>query len=208
MEVGCVEIVDGKITGKEFHRYVNPERDIPPEAFAIHGISEARVADAPTMEHVIGPLIDFLCTDRLVIHNASFDLGFINAALRRHQRPEIPFSRTLDTMRLAEKRFPGRRRSLDALLQRLQIDASSRRDNHGALVDARLLARVYLALIAPRQRAIDWATDQPKRAYRKGSHEVLPVRLSKAEKDLHREYISGFAGPMLWLTKGREKKSA
>lgn len=137
-------------TGRVFHRYVNPERDIPEAVYAIHGLSREFLASHPVFAEVADELLAFIADAPLVIHNAAFDLGFLNAELKRLGRPAIPFERAVDTVTLARRKFPGAPASLDALCARFKIDASDRA-LHGALKDARLLAEVYLELIGGRQ---------------------------------------------------------
>jgi DNA polymerase-3 subunit epsilon len=151
VEIGCIELVDQVPTGKDFQRYINPERDMPDEAFAVHGLSEEFLAQKPVFADVAEDFVDFIGDSRLVIHNATFDLKFLNAELLRLERAPIPLDRALDTVALARQKFPGAPASLDALCRRFQIDASAR-DKHGALLDADLLAQVYVELIGGRQR--------------------------------------------------------
>jgi DNA polymerase III subunit epsilon len=147
VEIGCVEMLDRQLTGRHLHLYLNPERDMPDEAFRIHGLSSAFLADKPLFPAVAQELIDFLAGAQLVIHNAAFDVGFINAELRRVQRPPLADSvaSVLDTWQLAKEIYPGKANSLDALCRRLEVDNSGR-TYHGALLDAQLLAEVYVRL--------------------------------------------------------------
>ena len=148
IEVGCVELVNRRLTGREFHRFLNPDRDIDEGAEAVHGISRADLETAPRFPEVVDELLEFLKDAELVIHNASFDVGFIEHELKlmKHDTPKITQHATvLDTLSLARKMHPGQRNSLDALCKRYAVDAS-KRDVHGALIDAELLARVYLAM--------------------------------------------------------------
>jgi len=145
IEIACVEMVNRKLTGRHFHRYVNPERDSHEEALRIHGITSAFLADKPLFATVAQELLDFVRGAQLVIHNAAFDLGFLNAELARLQMPVITgqaFS-VLDTLTLAKEMFPAKRNNLDALCDRLEVDRSGR-TLHGALLDAELLAEVYI----------------------------------------------------------------
>jgi len=148
IEVGCVELVNRRLTGREFHRFLNPDREIDEGAEAVHGISRADLETAPRFPEVVDELLEFLKDAELVIHNASFDVGFIEHELKlmKHDTPKITQHATvLDTLSLARKMHPGQRNSLDALCKRYAVDAS-KRDVHGALIDAELLARVYLAM--------------------------------------------------------------
>ena len=150
VEIGCVELVNHVATGRTFQRYVNPGRDMPEEAFGVHGLSAKFLAGHPVFARVVDDLLEFLGESPLVIHNAGFDLAFLNAELARLDRPPLPPDRAIDTVQLARRKFPGAQASLDALCRRFQIDLSDR-TLHGALKDARLLADVYLELIGGRQ---------------------------------------------------------
>jgi DNA polymerase III subunit epsilon len=153
VEIACVELMNHVPTGETFHRYINPERSMPPEAFAVHGLSEEFLAQYPPFQAVVDDFAAFVGADRLVIHNAEFDLKFINAEFARLGRPAlgVPFQ---DTLSLARRKFPGAQASLDALCRRFGIDLSVR-EKHGALVDCQLLAAVYLELIGGRQPGLD-----------------------------------------------------
>jgi len=150
IEIGCVELLNCVPTGRVFHAYVNPERKVPEDAFAVHGISDAMLADKPLFGAISDDLLGFLGDSPIVIHNASFDLGFLNAEFARIDRPALPPQRAVDTVQIARRKFPGAPASLDALCRRFQIDTSDR-VQHGALKDAKLLAQVYLELQGGRQ---------------------------------------------------------
>ena len=148
IEIGCVELVNRRLTGREFHRFLNPDREIDEGAERVHGISRADLETAPRFPEIVDELFGFLRDAELVIHNASFDVGFIEHELKlmKHTKPKVTQHATvLDTLKLARKKHPGQRNSLDALCKRYEVDAS-KRDVHGALIDAELLARVYLAM--------------------------------------------------------------
>jgi len=148
IEIGCLELVNRRLTGREFHRFLNPDRDIDEGAEAVHGISRADLENEPRFSEIVDDLLEFLGGAELVIHNATFDVGFIEHELRlmKHQKPTIDAHATvLDTLTLARKIHPGQRNSLDALCKRYEVDAS-KRDVHGALIDSELLANVYLAM--------------------------------------------------------------
>lgn len=150
VEIGCVEMINYVATGEVFHVYINPQRDMPEEAFAVHGLSEEFLKQHPLFADVVEDFLEFIGSDPLIIHNAQFDMGFLNAELERAGRPVLPMDRAVDTVRMARHKFPGAQASLDALCKRFGIDNSSR-DLHGALLDARLLADVYLELKGGRQ---------------------------------------------------------
>lgn len=148
IEIGCVEIVNRKVTGRHFHRYLNPERDIDPGAFGVHGLSRERLSREPRFAEIAAEFMDFVAGAELVIHNAAFDVGFLNAEIARLPGEHPPLGnlcRVLDTLALARELHPGQRNNLDALCKRYGVDNSSR-DLHGALLDARILAEVYLAM--------------------------------------------------------------
>ncbi|MEQ9814700.1 MAG: DNA polymerase III subunit epsilon [Azospirillaceae bacterium] len=158
VEIGCVELVNHVATGRALHLYINPERPMSPEAEAVHGLGDAFLADKPVFAEVVAEFLDFIGEDLLVIHNAAFDMGFLNMELRRLGRPPIPDRRAVDTLRIARRRFPGAQASLDALCRRYGIDNSGR-IKHGALLDAELLAEVYLELRGGRQPGLTLAAD-------------------------------------------------
>jgi DNA polymerase-3 subunit epsilon len=161
VELGAVELVNHLPTGRTFHAYLNPERDMPEEAFRVHGLSAEFLADHPVFAEVVDAFLEFLGDARLVIHNAAFDVRFLNAELARCGRPAIPSERAVDTLLLAQRRFPGASNNLDALCKRFGVDNSNRK-LHGALLDCELLADVYLHLLGGRQAGLDLA--QPARA--------------------------------------------
>ena len=148
IEIGCIEMVNRRITGREFHRFLNPERDIDEGAEAVHGISRAQLDTEPYFRDVVDEFLEFVAGSELIIHNADFDVGFIEYELELMQHPQPKLEhhcRVLDTLSLARELHPGQRNSLDALCKRYEVDAS-KRDVHGALIDSELLARVYLAM--------------------------------------------------------------
>jgi DNA polymerase-3 subunit epsilon len=148
IEIGCLEMINRRLTGREFHRFLNPERDIDEGAEAVHGISREQLETEPRFAEVVDEFLDFIRDCELIIHNADFDVGFIEYELERIKHPQPRLSahcRVLDTLSLARELHPGQRNSLDALCKRYEVDAS-KRDVHGALIDSELLARVYLAM--------------------------------------------------------------
>ena len=153
VEIGCVELVNHVATGTVFHTYLNPERDMPPEAERVHGISAEFLKDKPLFKAIAKSFLAFIGDSRLVIHNATFDLKFLNAELERDDFPLIDAARATDTVLIARQKFPGQPASLDALCKRFNIDLG-RRTKHGALLDAELLADVYLELKGGRQSAL------------------------------------------------------
>ena len=150
VEIGCVELIGGVRSGKEFHTYLNPKRDMPEEAERVHGISAKFLQDKPVFSEKVEDFLEFVLDSPLVIHNAGFDMRFINAELARLGFAPLPMDRAVDTVIIARKKFPGAPASLDALCKRFNVDLSGR-EKHGALLDAQLLAEVYLELLGGRQ---------------------------------------------------------
>ncbi len=158
VEIGCVELINHLPTGRNFHEYVNPERDMPEQAEAVHGLSEEFLSGKPVFAKISDAFDAFIGDSILIIHNAEFDLGFINAERERLDLEPLPSDRAIDTVQLARRKFPGAQASLDALCRRFHIDLSER-SLHGALKDARLLAEVYLELIGGRQQGLELAAE-------------------------------------------------
>ncbi len=150
VEIGCVELINQMPTGNTYRRLINPGRPMPTAAFAVHGLSDEILAQHPPFADIVDEFLAFIADAPLVIHNAAFDLGFVNAELAALGRALVPDDRAIDTLVLARRKFPGAPASLDALCRRFAVDASAR-GAHGALLDAELLARVYLELIGGRQ---------------------------------------------------------
>jgi len=150
IEIGALELMHHVPTGRKLHLYINPERDIDEGAVAVHGITSEFLADKPAFADIVDEFLAFIGDDPLVIHNASFDMSFINAELKRLNRPLLPMSQSIDTLMMARKKFPGAQANLDALCRRFEID-NTHRDLHGALIDADLLAGVYIELLGGRQ---------------------------------------------------------
>jgi DNA polymerase-3 subunit epsilon len=194
VEIGCIELVQRTITGRRFHAYLNPDRDSEPGALAVHGLTTEFLLDKPRFADVAAEFLAFIDGAELLIHNASFDLGFLNAELRRAQI-ELSIEENhpvIDTLRLARERHPGQRNSLDALCKRYQVDNSGR-SYHGALLDARLLADVYLSMTAGQGSL---SLDVASRASivptleHNGQFRIPRRTLSSAEHAVHEERIS------------------
>jgi DNA polymerase-3 subunit epsilon len=214
LEVGCIELVNRFPTGQTFHRYLNPQRDVPAEAFAVHGLSLEFLKDKPLFTDVAAELIDFIGDAPLVAHNASFDLGFLNAELERVSLPVIARERLVDTLLLARRKYPGGSNRLDDLCQRFGID-NARRTKHGALLDAELLAEVYLELIGARQAQLGLvsatlapvAATQSSRTLRMRPFPLLP-RLSDIERAAHRTLVATLGPKAIWNEYPREAARA
>jgi DNA polymerase-3 subunit epsilon len=205
VEIGCIELVNGISTGQSFHRYINPERDMPAEAFAVHGLSRDFLRDKPLFGDVADDLIAFIDDAPLVIHNASFDLAFINAELERVGLTLLGRERLVDTLLLARRKHPAGPNRLDDLCARYGID-NSRRTKHGALLDAEILAEVYVELIGGRQASlglIDSGRDTlrigPRAAPARQRPVPLAARLSETERALHEDFIESLGRAAIWL---------
>ena len=204
VEIGCIELLNQVPTGNFFHTYVNPERDMPEEAFAIHGLSTEFLLDKPKFKNIVDEFLEFIADAPLVIHNAEFDLRFIDSELLLLEKEPIERSRSVDTVKIARRRYPGAQVSLDALCRRFEIDLS-RRDKHGALLDAELLAEVYLYLMGGRQRGLDLNSDLSQLEQKQLSQDDLPVRLvrshvaSAEELDEHEALLDQIKDP-IWRT--------
>lgn len=201
VEIGCVELVNHVPTGQEFQRYINPERDMPAEAFEIHGLSTEFLKTKPTFTAVADDFIAFIGGDPLVIHNADFDLGFLNAELSRIDREPLSRARVVDTVQMARRKRPGAPANLDALCRRFAIDTSAR-DRHGALLDAQLLAEVYLQLLGGRQPGLALAAGAVETAAGVAVPKPAPHRPprphapSEAELDAHDAFVDGLTDPI------------
>ena len=204
VEIGCIELVNRIPTGNSFHRYLNPERDMPPEAFNVHGLSVDFLKDKPVFATIVEELLEFLADDPLVAHNAMFDLSFLNSELVRISRPVVARERLVDTLMLAWRKHPGSSNRLDDLCARYRIDAT-RRIKHGALLDAELLAEVYLELIGARQAQLGLADRAGGIVESRGGNAAivvrsvpLPSRLTAADRTAHREFITSLGPAALW----------
>ncbi len=206
VEIGALELVNHLPTGRTFHVYINPERDMPAEAEAIHGLSSAFLKDKPVFAAIAEEFLGFIGDAILVIHNASFDVKFLNAELGFLNQPAIQPERVIDSLLLARQKHPGSAASLDALCRRYGID-NSKRTKHGALLDSELLAEVYLELIGGRQTALvletafkQFASPASIAAGPVGVRrpELLPSRLSTEERLAHQAFVSGLGENALW----------
>ncbi len=217
IELGCVELSNRFPTGRTMHVFINPEgRSVSPEAQAIHGISDTDLADKPVFADILQEFLDFIDGAKLVAHNANFDIGFINAELERLGQPYIDPSRVVDTLAIARRKHPMGPNSLDALCRRYGID-NSHRTKHGALLDAELLAEIYIELVGGRQATfgLEVASQGEAGMLREGSTPVslpprprpLPSRLSEAERQAHEALVSQMGENALWLNLKRPTDS-
>ena len=204
VEIGCVEIFNRMPTGQTFHRHINPERDMPAEAFAVHGLSTEFLASKPLFSEVVDEFLEFIADAPLVIHNASFDFSFINAELDRIKRPAILRERLVDTLLLARRKHPGVSNRLDDLCSRYAIDNSCR-SKHGALLDAEILAEVYIDLIGARQSQLILAAESrqirmgaPSEMPRRQREVPLAPRITDADREVHRAFIATLSNKPIW----------
>jgi DNA polymerase III subunit epsilon len=204
VEIGCLELVNRFPTGRVFHKYVNPERDMPKEAFDVHGLSSDFLSDKPVFKVIAEELHAFLDGAKLVAHNASFDMGFINAEFGRLGMPAIPSDVVIDTVQIARRKFPGAKVSLDALCDRFGIDRS-RRTKHGALLDAEFLAEVYAELLGGKQAALGLdpvrqsANAGPDATVRIGGRPApLGPLLTEAEIASHATFVETLGESAIW----------
>jgi DNA polymerase III subunit epsilon len=207
IEIGCVELLNRIPTGREFHRYINPQRDVPPEAVAVHGLSADFLKDKPLFADIAQDFLSFIAGDTLVIHNAAFDVGFLNAEFQRVAGPEVTMDRVTCTLQLARRRHPAGPNTLDALCKRYGID-NSKRTKHGALMDSTLLAEVYIELLGVRQAALGLAMDgssslggevgAPHKRKAAQRPAALPSRLTPEAEAEHRAFIETLGVKALW----------
>lgn len=210
VEIGGVELFNHVPTGNTYHQYINPQRDMPVEAFNVHGISEEFLADKPVFADIATAFSDFVGDAKLVIHNAAFDMKFLNAELGWCGQRLLPNDQAVDTLLIARRKFPGSPASLDALCRRFGIDNSAR-EKHGALLDSEILAEVYLELVGGRQPGLVLSADAPTataassnamdwRAPRR--EKPLPSRLSPQEQAAHSAFVEDLGPDALWAKIG------
>ncbi|MDI3337808.1 DNA polymerase III subunit epsilon [Defluviimonas aestuarii] len=205
VEIGAIELLNHMPTGRTYHQYINPERAMPKEAFEVHGLGDDFLRDKPLFAQVGQAFLDFIGEDsRLVIHNASFDMKFLNAELGWANLQVLSMDRALDTVAVARRKFPGSPASLDALCRRFGIDNSAR-EKHGALLDSELLAEVYLELIGGRQPDFGLASAESTQettqatAWRPAPRpSSLPPRITEAERAAHATFVDGLGDGAIW----------
>ncbi len=211
IEIGCVELINHVPTGRTFHTYLNPERASDIRAYEVHRLSDEFLLSQPLFRDKADAFLDFLAADQLVIHNAEFDIGFVNAELKRISRDTLRMTRVIDTIAIARQKYPGAQASLDALCRRFEIDLSIRAERHGALIDAGLLARVYLELIGGRQPGLDFAANLAARdsailmpkakvqlVVRPPRRDLAGAQPSAEELALHEKFLGKIKDP-IWL---------
>ncbi len=205
VEIGAIELMRHVPTGRTYHQYINPQRSMPQEAFAVHGLGDEFLRKQPIFQDIAQAFVDFIGDARLVIHNAAFDMKFLNAELGWLGRPLLPMDQALDTLAIARRRFPGSPASLDALCRRFGIDNSSR-TLHGALLDSEILAEVYLELIGGRQPDFALAADTRSKSATGGAEDWRPTprpqpllsKLSQQEAAAHAAFIDSLGDGAVW----------
>ncbi|MBF0677374.1 MAG: DNA polymerase III subunit epsilon [Devosia sp.] len=213
VEIGCVELINHIPSGKTHHIYINPERSMPEEAFRVHGLSEEFLKDKPVFKAVAQDFLDFIGDGTLVIHNAPFDMGFLNAELEKASFPRLT-NEVIDTVMVARKKHPGARVSLDALCKHYGID-NSRRTLHGALLDSEILAEVYLELIGGKQVSLALIADAGsdgedgllQRVPARPRPTPLPSRVTAAEAEAHYAFLAKMGDSAIW-TQYEERPAA
>ncbi len=204
VEIGAVELFNQLPTGRTYHQYINPERAMPPDAFEVHGLGDDFLRDKPVFAVIGQAFLDFIADAKLIIHNAAFDMKFLNAELKWINRPPIPWDRAVDTLAIARSKFPGSPASLDALCRRFGIDNSSR-TLHGALLDSEILAEIYLELIGGRQPDLVLSSSSGRGG--QGSADgwrarprdkALSSRLSEEERAAHADFVGKLGDGALW----------
>lgn len=204
VEIGAVELWNHLPTGRVYHQYVNPERAMPQDAFEVHGLGDDFLRDKPPFREIATVFVEFVADARLVIHNAAFDMKFLNAELGWLGLSPIPWERAVDTLAMARTKFPGAPASLDALCRRFGVDNSGR-EKHGALLDSELLAEVYLELVGGRQpdfalsASIGGTGAEGTEAWRPRPRQTaLPPRITEEERAAHEDFVAGLGESALW----------
>ena len=206
IEIGAVELINHMPTGKTYHQYINPEREVPEDAVKVHGLTYDMLKDYPTFDKIADEWLEFVGDAKLIAHNASFDMNFVNYELKQIGKPEISFDRSIDTLEIARAMFPGARCTLDALCKRFEIDNSAR-TFHGALLDAELLADVYLELLGGKEPSL--LLDAKKEKIKSDNigenfyknNKIREARVFEVEEDyeaLHKEFLESKIKNSLW----------
>lgn len=205
VEIGAVELINLMPTGRTYHQYINPERMMPKEAFEVHGLGDDFLRDQPKFAQIVDAFLDFVGDARLVIHNAAFDMKFLNAELQWTGRRLLPPEQAFDTLTFARKKFPGSPASLDALCRRFGIDNSAR-SKHGALLDSEILAEIYLELLGGQQPDFALSTEASRGSGADGGRAAplprrkapLPARLTAQEAQEHAAFVAGLGEAAIW----------
>lgn len=209
VEIGAVELFNHVPTGRSYHQYINPQRPMPAEAFAVHGLGDDFLRGQPLFAEIAQAFVDFVEDANLVIHNAAFDMKFLNFELARAGLAQLPMTRAIDTLTIARQKFPGSPASLDALCRRFGVDNSAR-EKHGALLDSEILAEVYLELIGGRQPDLVLSQARPAPRSPGGAADAdsvgrprvrprpLPPRITPAEESAHADMVSGMGDKAIW----------
>ncbi len=206
VEIGAVELYNHMPTGEVYHVYINPERSMPQEAFEVHGLGDDFLRDKPVFSEIAQSFVDFVRGDKMVIHNAAFDMKFLNYELGQLGIAEMPYAQAIDTLEIARKKFPGSPASLDALCRRFGVDNSAR-EKHGALLDSEILAEVYLQLIGGQQPGFELAAESRGAGSQIRSAEEwrarprttpLPSRLTEEEKSAHTAFVEKLGEDSVW----------
>ena len=199
VEIGCVEMINHVPTNKVFHKYINPQRDIPEEVIKIHGITEEFLKDKPTFAEIADEFLDFISSDNLVIHNAAFDMSFINSELVAINKKPIDMHRVIDSLAIARHKFPGDKASLDSLCKKFGID-NSHRTKHGALLDAELLSEVYLELVGGREPSLVMSSfkkqNLEKNKTLEKNYKERYFKASEEELEKHRNFLNKLKNPV------------
>ena len=210
VEIGAVELINHLPTGRTYHQYISPERPVPKEAFDVHGLGDEFLRDKPVFSSIGRAFLDFIGDSQLVIHNAAFDMKFLNFELDRAGLPVLPYARATDTLMIARSKFPGSPASLDALCRRFGVD-NSRREKHGALLDSEILAEVYLELVGGRQPDLVLSSAAPAPTLglagdttwrTRPRKEPLPDRITTAEIAAHAAMVAGLGEAAIWTKPG------
>lgn len=205
IEIGCVELINHIPTGESYHVYINPQRAVSAGALAVHGLSDSFLADKPLFGAIADTFVAFIGDSRLVIHNAPFDVGFLNAEFARTGHPPLQNERVLDTLNMARRKHPGSPASLDALCSRYGID-NTRRTKHGALLDAEILAEVYIELLGGKQTDLGLSVTNARAVVLQngvggsaaGERKPAPSRLSDEERASHAAFVGSLKGEIVW----------
>ena len=204
VELGCVEVINRMPTGRHFREYINPERDVPAQATRIHGLTTDFLQDKPTFAEIVEDFLEFIGEDDLVAHNADFDMRFVNWELENLGLDLVAPARVVDTLQIARSKYPGAQNNLDALCRRLGID-NSNRSLHGALLDAQLLAEVYLELTGGRQGGLELESGHTHQGHKEGVKKPRPDRSfapTEAELQAHEEFLKTLQDP-IWNSRAK-----